>query len=67
MTQKNKILGYMEQFGKITPIEAFTELGCTKLSTRISELRRCGYNIIGEWTEGNDTRYMTYHIEEVET
>ena len=29
-------------------MEAFTELGITKLTTRISELRRDGYNIVGE-------------------
>ena len=45
MTQKQLIIQYMEDFGSITTIEAFTDLGITKLTTRISELRRDGFVI----------------------
>ncbi len=47
-TQKQKILDHLVREGSITTMEAFTELGITKLTTRISELRRDGYNIVGE-------------------
>lgn len=39
MTQKEQIIKYISDFGSITPMEAYGELGITKLSTRISELR----------------------------
>ena len=42
MTQKDLIRDYIEKHGSITPFEAFTELGCTKLATRISEMRADG-------------------------
>ena len=38
--QQERILIYMEESGSITPLEAFAELGVTKLATRVSELRR---------------------------
>ena len=42
MTQKERVLKYMQDFGVITPYAAFRDLGITKLSTRIGELRRDG-------------------------
>ena len=43
MTQHEMILDYIDEFGSITPMEAFSELGITKLATRISEMRKLGY------------------------
>ena len=45
MGQKKMIIQYMNDFGSITPWQAFTDLGCTKLATRISELIRDGVEI----------------------
>ena len=42
MNQKERIINYMKNNGSITPMEAFSELGITKLSTRISEMTREG-------------------------
>ena len=42
MTQREAILQYIEDFGSITPMEAFSDLGITKLATRISEMRKDG-------------------------
>lgn len=42
MTQREAILNYINEFGSITPMEAFSDLGITKLATRISEMRRDG-------------------------
>lgn len=47
MTQHDRILNYMKEFGSITTLDAFRDLGITKLTTRISELRRDGVQIIG--------------------
>lgn len=42
MTQREAILQYINEFGSITPMEAFHDLGITKLATRISEMRKDG-------------------------
>ena len=42
MTQHEAIRKYIEDFGSITPMEAFNDLGITKLATRISEMRKRG-------------------------
>ena len=36
---KGRVLKYMQDFGSITTFEAFTELGCTRLSEYIRQLR----------------------------
>lgn len=35
--QHERILRFLDENGSITPMEAFSELGITKLSTRIGE------------------------------
>lgn len=42
MTQREAIVEYINEFGSITPMQAFSDLGITKLATRISEMRRDG-------------------------
>lgn len=42
MTQREAILQYIKEFGSITPMQAFSDLGITKLATRISEMRKDG-------------------------
>ena len=44
MTQIEAISKYIDDFGSISPIEAFSDLGITKLATRISEMVRDGAN-----------------------
>ena len=38
----------MNEFGGITQLEALRDLGCMRLASRISDLRKQGYNIISE-------------------
>ncbi len=45
MTQRERILKYLDDFGSITPWDAFFDLGITKLSTRIGEIIRSGLKI----------------------
>ena len=64
-SQHKKIANYIEKYGSITSFEAFRDLGITKLTTRISEMRRSGLEIIGEWETGGNRfgepdRYMRY-------
>lgn len=51
MTQKDRVLKYMRDNGSITPFEAFTELGITRLAARICELQHTGQDIISEPVE----------------
>ena len=44
-TQVERIKKYIEDFGSITTLEAFTELGIVRLGARISEMRKDGLNI----------------------
>ena len=65
MTQQERILKYMDDFGSITPMEAFMDLGITKLSTRISEMIKLGFRIEKsmEFTSnryGQPVRFMRY-------
>ena len=62
MTQKERILKYLEDYGSITTLEAFRDLGITKLSNRISELIRDGEQI-EKATESGQNRYgeTTYY------
>lgn len=45
MTQNERVLRHMRDFGGITSMEAIKEYGCTRLSARISDLRHMGHKI----------------------
>lgn len=70
MTQREQIIQYIEDFGSITPMQAFADLGITKLATRISEMRKDGmtFNIEtvrGKNRYGKPTHYARYSLCEV--
>lgn len=65
MTQYDRIAKYMEEYGSISPYEAFADLGITKLSTRIGEMRRKGMHIdqrlcTAKNRFGEDVTFMRY-------
>ena len=43
------IIAYLKQGHTLTPLEAIKVAGSMKLSTRIGELRKLGYDIKDEW------------------
>lgn len=47
-SQNDRVLDYMEEFGSITSLQAFADLGVTRLSARISDLKDRGYFIKAE-------------------
>lgn len=47
MTQNQAILKHLKRYGTITQLEAIREIGCTRLASRIFELKRCGNKIKG--------------------
>ena len=67
MTQAERIADYISTYGSITPMEAFADLGITKLATRVSEMKRAGYEFEQEMVEsknryGQNVRYMRYRM-----
>lgn len=70
MTQREAILQYINEFGSITPMQAFADLGITKLATRISEMRRDGLRFKIETVNvknryGKSVSYAKYSFAEV--
>lgn len=68
MTQSERIIRYMQDFGSITPMDAF-RMGITKLATRVSEMRRDGIQIEDDWVTdknqfGEPVRFKKYWLEE---
>lgn len=66
---KDRVLKYMQDFGSITTFNAFVDLGCTRLSEYIRQLRK-DYVIRDEWLESinrynEKVRFKRYWIEEV--
>ena len=48
MTQAEKVLDYIREFGSITQLEALRDLGVMRLASRISDLKKDGYLIDGK-------------------
>ena len=62
MTQREAILKYIEDFGSITPMQAFGDLGVTKLATRISEMRKDGMQFKIETVTSKNRYGHTVHF-----
>jgi hypothetical protein len=45
MTQNKMILNHLQQYGKINPLTALKDYGCFRLSARILDLRKEGWDI----------------------
>lgn len=63
---KERVLNYMRDFGSITTLEVFTELGCTRLSEYIRQLR-LDHKINDEWLSaknryGEKVQYKKYWV-----
>ncbi len=62
ITQNERILRYIREFGSITQLDALRDLGVMRLASRVSDLRRQGVKIVSK-TEAVKNRYgETCHI-----
>ena len=66
-SQCEKVLWYIGLFGSITSLEAFTDLGCTRLASRICDLRQRGYAIADKQEKsknrfGEAVHYKRYYM-----
>ena len=70
MSQKERILEYLEKNKTITTLESVLKLGITDPQHYIMELRNEGYKITDKWINGTNRvgrkiRYKRYRLEEV--
>ena len=68
-TQCELILEYIKEFGSINPIQALQDIGCFRLASRISDLKKKGYPIISERVNyinrlGESKHYAEYRLKE---
>lgn len=56
MTQCERIIRHLEDYGTITSLEAIVEYGILRLASRINDLKRMGYAISSE-TQTGKNRY----------
>lgn len=61
-TQCQRVVKYMRDFGSITSHEADRELGVKRLPSRIHELKKMGYAIVGEFVPVRNRYGETCHI-----
>lgn len=67
MTQCERVLRHMKDYGSITSAEAMTEYGIMRLASRISDLKKLGFPIRKEMVSGKNrygepTSYARYSI-----
>lgn len=70
VTQKDRIINYIRQFGSITSWEAYSDLGITQLGARIDQLKKDGYEFRTEWVSnknrfGEKTDYKRYYLADI--
>lgn len=68
MTQCERVLQYMQDFGSITPMQAMADLGLMRLGARIYDLRRAGHPISRRMVTsrnryGETVSYAEYRLE----
>ena len=69
MTQCERVLKYMQDFGSISPLEAMSDIGCQRLAARIADLKASGHRIRSDRETkknryGEPTTYCRYSLEE---
>ena len=70
ITQKDRILEYIRNFGSISSFEAYADLGITQLGARIDQLKKEGYEFKTEWESntnrfGEKTDYKRYYLADI--
>ena len=70
MTQKDRIINYIRQFGSITSWEAYQDLGVMQLGARIDQLKKDGYKFRTEWEIGKnrfgeEVSFKRYYIDDI--
>ena len=69
MTQNERILRHLRDYGSISSMEAVQEYGIMRLASRISDLKKAGIPIRREMVAGNNrygeaTSYARYSMDQ---
>lgn len=69
ITQCERIIDYIKQFGSISTLEAFNDLGVARLASRIHDLKAQGYEFKSEIRTrrnryGETTHFKVYSLAE---
>lgn len=62
MTQKEKVLNYIQKNGTITSFECMLKLRIMDLQGVIRDLKIAGYNIKSQWVKKNNKVYKVYAL-----
>lgn len=67
ITQKDRIINYIREFGSITRWEAYQDLGVMQLGARIDQLQKDGHVFRTEWEHkknryGEDVSFKRYYL-----
>ena len=67
LTQCERVLRHLEDYGSITSLEAMSDYGIMRLASRISDLKGMGYPILSERATGKNrynetTSYSVYRL-----
>ena len=70
ISQKDRIINYIREFGSISSWEAYSDLGITQLGARIDQLKKDGYEFETEWESkknryGEQTNYKRYRLVDI--
>lgn len=70
VTQKERIIEYIREFGSISSWEAYSDLGITQLGARIDQLKKEGYEFKTEWESkknryGETVNFKRYYLEDI--
>ena len=68
-SQNDLVLAYMRAYGSITTLEAFRELGITRLASRIHDLTKMGYEFNRDTVKaknrfGDEVHFTKYTLKE---
>lgn len=67
ITQKERIINYIREFGSITDLEATRDLGILQFGTRLHELKKDGYKFKSKWETrknryGEEVSFKRYYL-----
>ena len=67
LTQCERVLRHLEDYGSITSLEAMSEYGIMRLASRIADLKGQGYDIVSDRGSsknryGEQTSYSIYRL-----
>lgn len=70
ITQKDRILNYIREFGSISSWEAYSDLGITQLGARIDQLQKDGHVFRTEWEKkknrfGEPVSFKRYYLSDI--